>query len=173
MGKDLRQMDSDVRIREIGTVTPQLVEQLTALWEKSVRATHLFLSDGEIRAIKGYIPQGLYSVSRLVVADEDGRPAAFMGIHGRKLEMLFVDSEHLGKGIGKQLLKYGIEKHGVREVTVNEQNPRAAGFYEHMGFKTYKRTDHDEQGGPYPILYMRLDEKQPGCLNGQDAAWRV
>ncbi|MEE0391786.1 MAG: GNAT family N-acetyltransferase, partial [Lachnospiraceae bacterium] len=29
----------------------------------------------------------------------------------------------------------------MREVTVNEQNPQAVGFYEHLGFKTYKRTD--------------------------------
>lgn len=32
----------------------------------------------------------------------------------------------------------------LKEVTVNEQNPQAVGFYEHMGFETYKRTDHDE-----------------------------
>ncbi|MFR7392717.1 MAG: GNAT family N-acetyltransferase [Anaerostipes hadrus] len=44
----------------------------------------------------------------------------------------------------------------MKEVTVNEQNPQAVGFYEHMGFITYKRTDHDEEGNPYPLLYMRL-----------------
>ena len=41
-------------------------------------------------------------------------------------------------------------------VTVNEQNAEAAGFYGHMGFKVYKRTPLDEQGNPYPLLYMRL-----------------
>lgn len=41
-------------------------------------------------------------------------------------------------------------------VTVNEQNPQAVGFYEHLGFVTYQRTDHDEQGNPYPLLYMKL-----------------
>lgn len=30
------------------------------------------------------------------------------------------------------------------------------GFYEHLGFKVYKRSEIDEQGNPYPILYMRL-----------------
>lgn len=58
-------------------------------------------------------------------------------------------------GIGRRLLEYGAEHYGIREVTVNEQNPQAVGFYEHMGFVTYKRTDRDEQGGPYPLLYMR------------------
>jgi len=25
-----------------------------------------------------------------------------------------------------------------------------------MGFHVYKRTEHDEQGNPYPLLYMKL-----------------
>ena len=45
---------------------------------------------------------------------------------------------------------------GAREVTVNEQNPQAVGFYRHMGFEAYKRTGLDEEGNPYPLLYMRL-----------------
>ena len=39
---------------------------------------------------------------------------------------------------------------------MNEQNPQAIGFYQHMGFVTYRRTEQDEEGGPYPLLYMRL-----------------
>ena len=39
---------------------------------------------------------------------------------------------------------------------MNEQNPQAVGFYEHMGFAAYKRTDNDEEGNPFPLLYMRL-----------------
>ena len=27
--------------------------------------------------------------------------------------------------------------------------------YEHLGFVTYKRTDLDEEGNPYPLLYMK------------------
>ena len=53
------------------------------------------------------------------------------------------------------LKEYGIEKFSINEVTVNEQNPQAIGFYEHMGFKVNKRTDLDEQGRPYPLLYMK------------------
>ena len=83
-------------------------------------------------------------------------------------ELLCLSPEARGNGLGKQLLQYGIEiyniqeltvkRYAVREVTVNEQNPQAIGFYEHMGFQTYKRTDHDEKGNPYPLLYMRLSK---------------
>lgn len=34
----------------------------------------------------------------------------------------------------------------------------ARDFYEHLGFKVYKRSELDEQGNPYPILYMKLEK---------------
>ena len=34
--------------------------------------------------------------------------------------------------------------------------PSIRKFYERMGFRVYKRTDYDEQGNPYPLLYMSL-----------------
>ena len=77
-----------------------------------------------------------------------------MGIEDGVLEMLFITPEVRGQGLGKQLIRYGIENYGVDRLAVNEQNPQARGFYEHMGFKVYKRTETDEQGIPYPLLYM-------------------
>ena len=71
-------------------------------------------------------------------------------------ELLCLSPEVRGKGLGKQLLQYDIETYNIQELTVNEQNPQAVGFYEHMGFQTYKRTEYDEEGNPYPLLYMRL-----------------
>ena len=146
--------------REIAEITdrpPQLVEQLLEVWERSVRATHLFLSAGEIEEIKSYVPQALREVPRVIVAwREDGTPAGFMGVDGQKLEMLFLAPEERGRGLGRELVQYGVARFGIREVTVNEQTPQARGFYEHMGFSVYERLDHDEQGKPYPILHMRL-----------------
>ena len=137
--------------------TPQLLDQLLAVWERSVQATHLFLSPEEIAEIKTYVPQALREVPHLIAAwGENGIPAVFMGIAGEKLEMLFLAPEERGQGLGKELFQYGVEHFGIREVTVNEQNPQALGFYEHMGFRVYERLDHDEQGKPYPILNMRL-----------------
>ena len=93
-------------------------------------------------------------MEQLIVAETE-QPIAFMGVQNGRLEMLFLAPEERGKGIGKRLLKYGIENYGIIELTVNEQNPQAVGFYEHMGFETYKRTELDEEGDPYPLLYMK------------------
>lgn len=145
-------------IREVENRNQALVDELLEVWERSVRATHAFLSDAEVRRIKQYVPQAIRDVEHLVIAEvgaDDSPPVAFMGIQGERLEMLFVSPEERGHGIGTRLLRYGVEQHGVAGLTVNEQNPQAVGFYEHMGFETYRRSDRDEEGGPYPLLYMR------------------
>ena len=129
--------------------------QLLRVWESAVRATHLFLSEKEIEKIKRYVPQAIGEVPFLVVAEQEGLPVAFAGIKGKKVEMLFVSAENRGKGIGKRLLQYAVDNHGVSEVVVNEQNAQAVGFYLHVGFVVCKRSDVDEQGNPCPILYMK------------------
>ena len=147
-------------IIEIDNRTTALINELLEVWEDSVKATHLFLSNEEINKIKEYVPQALKAVSHLVIIkNEKDIPIAFMGIEDTKLEMLFIKNNERGKGLGKQLLTYGIENYNVNELTVNEQNPNAKEFYEHLGFKVYKRADLDEQGNHYPILYMRLGNK--------------
>ncbi len=134
-----------------------LVEQLVKVWKDSVKETHLFLSDVEINNIQKYIPQALTDISHLVIAhNEIGVPVAFMGIDEQKLEMLFITPKERGRGLGKILIEYGIKEYSINELGVNEQNPQAKGFYERMGFQVYKRTETDEQGMPYPILYMKL-----------------
>ena len=144
-----------MRILEVQDRTPELIEKLLRVWEDSVRATHIFLSDGEIINIREYVPQALTGIAHLIIAEDDaGEAVAFMGIQEGSLEMLFIENAQRGKGLGRKLLEYGIEKHAVEKLAVNEQNPQAKGFYEHMGFAVYKRTDLDEQGNPYPLLYM-------------------
>lgn len=142
-----------MKIAEVSARPPQLVQQLVEVWQRSVQATHLFLSAPEIAAIRTYVPQALCGVEHLIVAqDESGTPVGFMGRGG---EPAGLDPEVRGQGLGARLLCLGMEQYSVSELTVNEQNPAAAGFYRHMGFAVYRRSELDEQGGPYPILYMR------------------
>lgn len=148
-----------MKITEIQDRTAELTEQLLKVWESSVKATHLFLSENELERIKEYVPQALKEIPCLIIAENENQiPVGFMGIAEQHLEMLFISNEERGKGAGRELLKYGIKKYSVNDLAVNEQNPLAKGFYEHMGFSVYKRTECDEQGNPYPLLYMKSDK---------------
>lgn len=144
-----------MKLYEVIARTPALLQSLLAVWEASVRATHGFLPEAEIERIKAYVLQALGGVEHLVVVEEhSGELLGFMGVDSERLEMLFLAPAARGKGLGRRLVEYGIRNYALQETTVNEQNPQAVGFYEHMGFAVYRRTPTDEQGGPYPILYM-------------------
>lgn len=146
-----------MKVYEVAEREESLIAKLLEVWRGSVAATHVFLSPEEIDRIAEYIPDALRSVPHLVVAEcGTGSPAAFMGINLRKLEMLFVAPQHLGKGIGKELMGIAVRDYMVGELCVNEDNPHAKGFYERMGFYVYERSALDEQGDPYPLLHMKL-----------------
>lgn len=75
-----------MRIIEIKERTEVLINQLLEVWKDSVKATHLFLSSGEIENIKKYVPQAISGVSHLVIIENESyQPIAFMGIEDRKL----------------------------------------------------------------------------------------
>jgi putative acetyltransferase len=146
-----------MKIENLNNINNKDMEEILDTWESSVRATHDFLSEEDIISIKPQVIEGAKYVSKLLcVRDNNGIIKAFMGIHDFKIEMLFVSNESRGHGVGKRLVEYAIEVLNVNYVDVNEQNSQALGFYEHMGFKVFKKSEFDEQGNPFPILHMKL-----------------
>ena len=49
----------DKKSKNINTRTNELIKNLLEIWEDSVTATHLFLSDYEIKKIKKYVPEAI------------------------------------------------------------------------------------------------------------------
>lgn len=144
---------------KILTVTDRnqlLIKQLTSIWESAVRATHDFLTEADIQNFKKELPNFLEQVPELAVVFEYDRPVAFIGCADSTIEMLFVDDKKRGHGYGQKLIDFALKNFDADRLTVNEQNPQAIGFYQHMGFETYRRTETDEAGHPFPLLYMKL-----------------
>ena len=140
--------------------TEELIQLLVALWEQSVQASHHFLTSDNIEQLTPFVKIGVSSIETLVVKYDADRPIAFMGIDHDKIEMLFVLPLYFGQGIGKELVMYALENYNVKYVDVNEQNPAATGFYEYLGFTVFERTALDEQGNPFPILKMKVNDGQ-------------
>lgn len=130
---------------------PRLIE----IWESAVLNTHDFLKEEDFLYYKKQLPVYFQYVT-LVGFEQDGILAGFMGIAEENLEMLFVDNDYRGTGIGKKLIAYATANLHVTKVDVNEQNTQAVGFYKYMGFNIVRRSELDGEGKEYPILHMQL-----------------
>jgi putative acetyltransferase len=130
---------------------------LLDVWEASVRATHDFITEDNIQFFKPLVRnEALPSLDLRCVRDGD-LPVGFIGVSNGKVEMLFVYPNYFGEGVGKRLLEYAIHHMNVTELDVNEQNPKALGFYQKMGFVVVGRLELDSTGKPFPILHMKLN----------------
>ncbi|CAH6839554.1 GNAT family N-acetyltransferase [Vibrio chagasii] len=141
----------------IENVLPEDYAEMLKVWENSVRATHDFITEEDIEFFKPIIMEHAFpAVSLKCVKNESGSIVGFVGVHDAKVEMLFVLNEVRGQGVGTVLLQHAIKQLAATKVDVNEQNPQAVGFYQHMGFKIESRSPLDDMGNPFPILHMML-----------------
>lgn len=131
-------------------------EQLLTVWEKSVLATHHFLSPEDFISIKAMVREIDFSRFEVHCLMDSSRVIGFLGVAEKKVEMLFLDPNYFGQGLGKKLMNFAIAQLKAHKVDVNEQNVGAVAFYENLGFATYERSDKDDQGNDYPILRMQL-----------------
>jgi putative acetyltransferase len=149
--------------------TPKLsdYQELTQVWEASVRATHDFLPDSYIELLRKLVlTRYLDAVMLICTKDSHQRITGFAGVAAGKIEMLFIDPAHRGQGLGKRLLRYAMEHLNADELDVNEQNPQALGFYFKQGFEVIARSEVDGMGQPYPLLHMRLRQTEQRSGNG-------
>lgn len=130
---------------------PRLVE----IWESAVVNTHDFLKKEDFLYYKKRVPSYFPYVS-LFGFEQDDKLVGFIGISGGNMEMLFIDNDYRGKGVGRQLVLYAISELDVTKVDANELNIQAVGFYEHMGFHVVARSELDNEGKAYPILHMQF-----------------
>ena len=128
---------------------------LSAIWERSVRATHDFLDEDTIEEIKVALAPSYFPNVELYAVSYNGALTGFIGLRDDMIEMLFIDGHSRGQGYGSSLIEFALDR-GATKVDVNEQNPRALAFYLSKGFKITGRDAADEAGRPYPILHLSL-----------------
>ncbi|HEY4146810.1 GNAT family N-acetyltransferase, partial [Pinirhizobacter sp.] len=82
------------------------LEPLMSLWERSVRATHDFLGAAVIGQLVPIVRRHVFPVIETWVLVDRGDILGFVSLNGRKVEALFVDPSHMGKGAGRHLLQH-------------------------------------------------------------------
>ena len=113
-----------------------------------------FCQSKEILAIRS-LTAGASGVETLVVALEGGAPLGFAGAVAGRLEMLFWRRKR-GRRPGAAAPGGGDRALQCRGADGERAKSPGSRLYEHLGFRT-KRTELDEEGRPYPLLYMRRE----------------
>ncbi|UIR56869.1 GNAT family N-acetyltransferase [Sphingobacterium sp. SRCM116780] len=133
-------------------------EQILTVWENSVLATHNFLTPSDFEEIKELVKSIDFNDFQVFCLTNEKLVLGFIGVMNQKIEMLFLDPNYFGHGLGLKLLNFAVKELKANTLDVNEQNTKAIKFYQKFGFQTFERTDKDDQGRNYPLLRMKLAE---------------
>ena len=132
-------------------------EAMVALWERSVRATHHFLTEHDIEALRPLVADELTgdAIDWWVLESGTRVLLGILAFANDNIEGLFIDPDHRGEGAGSVLVAHAQRLAGSSlAVDVNEQNEDAVGFYAALGFVVVGRSPTDDSGRPFPLLHM-------------------
>jgi putative acetyltransferase len=130
--------------------------EIINVWEKSVLSTHRFLKENDFLTIKKTLQEMDFESLNVFCLMNECEIIGFIGLDKTKIEMLFLDPNYIGKGLGKQLIEFAFSNFHADSVEVNEQNTHAVAFYKKFGFETFEKTEKDNSGKGYPLLKMKL-----------------
>jgi len=143
-----------------GTIVPYREEDhdaLVEIWHRAVVHTHTFLEAEDIQFYHQIVRDGALRNVEIWIERSESTPVGFIGLNGTKIEMLFVDPDFHGKGVGTRLIDHAKKiKGGHLQVDVNEQNEGAYVFYKRLGFVRIGRSEVDPSGRAYPLLHLEL-----------------
>lgn len=140
-------------IEKIPRLSNSIKEELVKVWEESVRSSHHFLTENDVKFYRSCL-KDIYLPAVELYVIRDGRIIAFMGLSYDMVEMLFVLPSEKGKGYGTSLLNFAINNKHIRKIDVNEDNKEAYAFYLNRGYRVVGRDAVDANGIPYPIVHM-------------------
>ena len=130
--------------------------ELVGIWRRAVEATHGFLAPSDIDEIETQVRTTVLPSLTVIVAERaESGAVGWIGVHGTRVEALFVDPAAHRRGVGSALLDAATAAMPHVTLDVNEQNPSAVGFYERHGFVAVGRSSHDDEGRPFPLVHMR------------------
>ena len=90
---------------EKGSRPTKLIAGVLGIWEASVRASHHFLTEDDIRGLCPQAEEAIRQIETLWVVEDENVRIGFMGIQPGKIEMLFLHPDYFRKGIGRMLIQ--------------------------------------------------------------------
>lgn len=117
-----------------------------AIWAAYVQKYHAFLSDEWMAETRKLMSTQYLQASEVHVYEHDDQIVGFVAMVDTYVGVLFVESEHEGKGFAKALLNKvnSLDSELVTSAYSKNQNGRS--FYERHGFVFVKEELHDISG---------------------------
>jgi len=140
---------------------PEDGSRAVEIWRAAVDATHHFLTPESRAEIDLAVQDFLPKTDLWLAVDEADLPIGFTIASEGRMDGLFVDPAYHGRGVGRALVMHALAENPALTTDVNEQNPAALAFYEHLGFVRTGRSETDEDGRPYPLIHLRLENPLP------------
>lgn len=139
--------------------------KLVSIWHSAVSANYDFLTPDDIAFYRKRVTEFYLPSVFLTVAEVDGVACGFAGISDGKLEMMFVEDEYRGTGVGTALMNDALAREPALTLSVNEQNEHAVAFYQRHGFVIDGRSDLDADERPFPLLHMSYSGSAIGATS--------
>ncbi len=107
---------------------------------------HPFLTqefqDSEAENVRNVYPQ----FARIWVKVVDGDVIGFIALIENEVGAIFLAPEHHGKGIGREMMDFAVERKGAVTLEVFKQNAIGRKFYDKYGFRTTREAVHEPSG---------------------------
>ncbi|MCL3819790.1 GNAT family N-acetyltransferase [Aeromicrobium wangtongii] len=127
------------------------LDALTDVWERAARSSHGFMDPADFSEMRPFMRDSYLPSMEVLLAELGGRPIAFVGARENHVELLYVDPEFHGQGLGTRLLA----EVGATSVEVYADNTTGVAFYRSQGFAEVLRRESDAAGRPYAMVVLR------------------
>jgi GNAT superfamily N-acetyltransferase/uncharacterized damage-inducible protein DinB len=115
-------------------------DDVVAMWRRSFEAALGIVDPHPISEQWAYLLDVVVPANRILLALDGQRVVAFVAASDERLDLLYVDPDYQGKGIGSRLLQWAKDQSSGRlSLFTFERNQRAQHFYEARGFKVVGR----------------------------------
>ena len=122
------------------------VDCVVNIWRKASDLAHPFLTrafqDAEAENVRHVYPK----FAEIWVNEHDGQVIGFIALIDAEVGAIFLDPDHHGKGMGREMMDFAVRQRGSLTVEVFRDNAIGRAFYDAYGFKQTGEYRHEPSG---------------------------